>query len=172
MYVRGNSIVTANGHHWEIYFFYLDEVCASFILVLWYKLYGWKSLEKPRLTSKQNEAQIYAKSITIDFSIYLGRVWEALASPVTWIFTITWIPCVLWLHRVWKLLFKGLATTRWPRWPRLRDGALSSLLITYGWFSILPCNGLHSRIQDMQCSMFPSIVLDINISTSSGSQSI
>ena len=61
----------ANGRQREILIFYLDEVCASFILVLVVQIVHMK---KPQLTSKQNREQIYVGTVqgpksmvTIDF---------------------------------------------------------------------------------------------------------
>ena len=51
---------TANGGQREILIFYLDEVCASFILVLMVQIVHTK---KPRLTSKQNEAHVYVGTV-------------------------------------------------------------------------------------------------------------
>ena len=42
-HVKHVTFVVANGRQREILMFCLDEVCASFILVLWYKLYGEKA---------------------------------------------------------------------------------------------------------------------------------
>jgi hypothetical protein len=56
-------IFEANGRQREILIFYLDEVCASFILVLLVQIVRTKKPEKPRLTSKQNEAQIYVGTV-------------------------------------------------------------------------------------------------------------
>jgi hypothetical protein len=57
---RQTSTTMANGRQQEIYIFYLDEVCASFILVLVVQIVHMK---KPQLTSKQNREQIYVGTV-------------------------------------------------------------------------------------------------------------
>ena len=57
---RQTRTMMANGRQQEIFIFYLDEVCASFILVLVVQIVHMK---KPQLTSKQNREQIYVGTV-------------------------------------------------------------------------------------------------------------
>ena len=50
----------ANGRQREILNFYLDEVCALFVLFL---IVQFLHTKKPQLTSKQNRAHIYVGTV-------------------------------------------------------------------------------------------------------------